>query len=119
MLLTRKRIILLAAWLISLVAANYIGGVIGFSQGYNTRTALSGGDALRTTSVLRQLRDGNTDEVITFLESQLDGEIAAHVFGENAYDSPYNLNLRLVFGDTQVASNSRSFSEVLKYRNSP
>jgi hypothetical protein len=116
MIATPKRALLAAGWLISVAAANYVGGVVGFEQGYHTELALSGHDALLTATVLRQLRNGNIDGTITFLETQLDSEIVAGLFGEHAYDSPYNLRIRLVFRDGPVAGNAWAFSEVLKYR---
>lgn len=116
MFVTRKRAILAATWLLSVIAANYVGGVVGFTQGYGTELALSGHDALRTVMILRQLRRGNIEETISFMETQLDSEIASGLFGEHAYDSPYNLHMRLVFGDGPVAGNAWAFSAVLEYR---
>ena len=113
---SRNRIVLVTAWVISVVVANYVGGVTGFRQGSSTEIALSGHDALQTVTVLRQLRGGNTDGVVTFLETQLDSEISSSVFGEHAYDSPYNVHMRLVFGDLPVETNAWALSEVLQYR---
>lgn len=113
--MTRKKVILAGLWLFSVLLANYVGGVVGFIQGSTTELALSGSDALGTVTTLRLLRDGNVDQAILLLETQLDSEIARGVFGEHSYDSPYNV-MRLMFGDVMVAGNAYAFSSVLEYR---
>jgi hypothetical protein len=112
----RKRAMLSLAWLLSLAVANYVGGVVGYSQGSRTQICLSAGDAVGTVSVLRQLRDGRTADAINSLETELDAQIAANVFGRHAYHSPYNLFIRFVFGERPLQSNALGLSTVLKYR---
>jgi hypothetical protein len=114
----RKRVVLLVAWVASMTAACYLGGVIGFTQGYSTALSLSGQDAFSTTIVLRILRRGAVPEAIHVLENQLDGQIAASVFGtpQKSYGSPYGLWLRFISGNKPVEANTAALSEVLKYR---
>ena len=112
----RKHVLLVLTWLVSLAIANYLGGVVGFGQGYRTQSALSARDAVVTVTVLRVLRGGRSSEAIQLLETQLDTQIAADVFGEHAYHSPYNVSMRFVFGERPVRNDAYFLSEVLKYR---
>ena len=111
-----KRIMLTLFWLASLAVANFIGGVIGFSQGTRTQLALSASAATETVATLRLLRAGDTTGAIRFLETELDAQIAANIFGSDAYHSPYNLFLQFVFGEHPVEANKWFLSMVLKYR---
>jgi hypothetical protein len=115
-LVSWNRSVLVSLWLVTIAIANYLGGVIGFSQGHSTCVTLTGTEAMITATMLRQLRDGNQDEVIGYLETRLDSQVSANVFGESSYYSPYNLRLRLLFGDNPVDSNAWGLSEVLRYR---
>jgi hypothetical protein len=115
----RKRVLVAAVWLVSLLAAHYVGGVIGFSQGYSTARGLSGHDAFISTTILRLLRQERTKDAIDFLEVKLDDQIAAaSAFGDapRTYRSPYNLWLRFAVLDAPVEENAAAFSQVLRYR---
>jgi hypothetical protein len=113
----RKHVILTSAWLLSLAISNYMGGVVGFGQGEATRLVLSASlDAEWTVRVLRMLRSGRFGEVIHLLETHLDAQTAAAVFGKHSYYSAYNPLMRFTFGDTPVKGHTYDLSEVLKYR---
>jgi hypothetical protein len=107
---------LTAAWLISLVLANYVGGVVGFSQGLRTHGALLAGDMESTVAALRLLRQASYTEAIPLLEAQLDAQIAEHVFGEHAYRSPYNLFQRFVFGERPLKDEAYQLRVAFEYR---
>ena len=112
----RKPVVLTICWLVSLAIANYVGGVIGFGQGYGTHAALVATDAVGTVGVLRLLRAGRSTEAVSALERHLDSQIVSDVFGQHAYYSPYNLWLRTIFGSVPVKGDAFLLSEVLKYR---
>jgi hypothetical protein len=114
----RKHVLIGAAWWASLVLANYVGGVIGFRQGYKAALGLKGAEAMATTVELRALRRGSVAEVINILETRLDTDIASYVDSNVAktYRSPYNLWLRLTFGNMPMEVDAAALAQVLKYR---
>jgi hypothetical protein len=113
----RKRVLVVLAWLVSLVIANYVGGVVGFTQGYSTALGHFGHQGFVSTTILRMLRAGRTPEAIQFLEIQLDSQIATAVDSgaSEAYRSPYNWR-RLIVHDARAEADASALSAVLKYR---
>lgn len=110
---SQRRSIRAGAWLLSLVVANYVGGVIGFYKGFSARMELSGADAMQTVTVLTQLREGDSPEAIALLESELDSHILSSVSGGNSADSLYN-PIGLLAGNKDT--NLSLLSEVVPYR---
>lgn len=111
-----KRVAIIGAWVVSLAVANYLGGVVGFEQGFRTHSALFGGDMAATVAALRAIRRPSCDEATRLLETQLDSQIAEHVFVKHAYHSPYNLFQRLVFGERPLKDEAHMSAIVWKYR---
>jgi hypothetical protein len=70
-------VIALVVLTISLVSA-FIGGSIGFLQGYSYAIGDTGARSFTLTADLRALRKGEIEAGITSLESELDSSIISH-----------------------------------------
>jgi hypothetical protein len=66
------------ALVLGVLASAFLGGSVGFLQGYGYALGNTGGKAVILTSALKLLRAGKTDEGINRLESALDVLVMEH-----------------------------------------
>jgi len=89
------------------LASAFLGGSVGFSQGYAYALGDTAGRAATLTVALRSIRGGNTGEGVALLESDLDSLIIAH-WATNRADPPLLSWLVRVFLMIQRSSGSSS-----------
>jgi hypothetical protein len=107
---------LLLIVVLAMIVSNYIGGVMGFSEGFNAHAYIQGADAHYTVKILNNMRSDNMESAISMLENKLDAQIFALGYFERASKSIYNLERF-----TKLHKNSKDnirtlMSDVIDYR---
>jgi hypothetical protein len=108
-----KTVMTVLAILAGALASAFLGGSVGFSQGYAYALGDTAGRAATLTVALRSIRGGRTDEGVALLESDLDSLIMTH-WATNRTDPPLLSWLVRVFSDSSVER--KLFASVARYR---
>jgi hypothetical protein len=101
------------AILAGVLASAFLGGSVGFFQGYGYALGNTAARAMTLTVALRSIRGGNTDEGVALLESDLDSLIMTH-WAANRTDPSLLSWLVRGFGDSSVER--KLFATVARYR---
>jgi hypothetical protein len=109
---TKTGITALAILAGALVSA-FVGGNVGFFQGYGYALGDTSARAVTLTIALRSIRGGNTDKGVALMESDLDTLIMTH-WATNRTDPPVLSWLVRGFSDSSVER--KLFATVARYR---
>jgi len=110
-----KRALLSLLFLLFLLLAFYIGGVVGFFMGSNSASYLSDSEANLTSLALNKLRNENYSGAIDLLESRLDTEILHCDASKESHKSVFNIAW-LIFRQGQKDRHNYLLSSVAEYR---
>jgi hypothetical protein len=95
------------------LASAFLGGSVGFFQGYDYALGNTAAQAMTLTVALRSIRSGNTNEGVALLENDLDSLIVTH-WAANRTDPPLLSWLVRGFNDSSIER--KLFATVARYR---
>ena len=109
---SRKGTVALAILASALISA-FVGGSVGFLQGYGYALGDTGARASTLTTALRAIRNGNVKDGVALLEGDLDALIMTH-WATDRSDPPLLSGLVRAIGDSSV--DRKLFGTVARYR---
>jgi hypothetical protein len=88
----KNKIFISTIIVLTIILSYYVGGVIGFSEGFNAGMYMEGTGAYTTVLTLNNVRNDNKENAILLLESSLYSQLFKLEYFADSNDSVYNLD---------------------------